>query len=169
MKVTSHPFPPLLVTALSLGCLDALSPPFDGPALGARVSVDFPVPVAHEYSSGIGDPARLIIADSATWAAIWAQVFAGLQPRPGLPAVDFRTQRVLLAALGQRNTGGYDIRIDSVVGFTLGTVAYVTTTAPGGNCATTQALTQPVDLVRLAPPPVAPVAFAQRAVVRDCS
>ncbi len=169
MKLTSCPFPSLLVTAVSLGCLDASSPPFGAPAFGTRVAVDSPVPVAHEYYSGLGDPARLVIADSATWAAIWAQVYAALQPRPSLPAVDFRTEQVLLAALGQRNTGAYDIRIDSVVRFTLGSVAYVTTTAPGRNCVTTQALTQPVELVRLAPPPVAPVAFAQRAVVRDCS
>jgi hypothetical protein len=169
MTVTGYPFPFLLVTALTLGCRDAASPPLGAPALGARVAADSPVPIAHAYSSGLGDSARLVIADSATWAAIWAQVYAGLQPRPALPAVDFRTQRVLLAALGQRNSGGYDIRIDSVVRFTLGSVAYVTTTAPGRACVTTQAFTQPVDLVRVAPPPVAPVVFAQQAVVRACA
>jgi len=169
MKVTGYAFPSLLATALSLGCLDASTPPLGAPAFGARVAAASPVPIAHAYSSGLGAPARLVIADSATWAAIWAQVYAGLQPRPSLPAVDFGTQRVLLAALGQRNSGAYDIRIDSVVRFTSASVAYLTTTAPGRNCVTTQALTQPVDLVRLAPPPVAPVAFEQQAVVRDCS
>ena len=169
MKVTGYPFLSLLVTALSLGCLDASNPPLGAPAVGARGAADSPVPIGHAYSSDLGDPARLIIADSTTWAAIGAQVYAGLQPRPSLPTVDFRTQRVLLAALGQRHTGGDNIRIDGVVPFALGSVAYVTKTAPGLNCLTTQAFTQPVALVRVAPPPVAPVVVEQQAVVRDCS
>jgi PrcB C-terminal len=169
MKVASCLIPPLVFTALSLGCLDAASPGRGGPAFGARVSLDSLVPVTHEYYSGLADPARLVISDAATWAVIWAQLNAGLQPRPSLPAVDFRTQQVLLVALGQRTTGGYDIRVDSVVLFALGSVAYVSATAPGRNCLTTQALTQTVDLVRLAPPPVTPIAFEERAVVRDCS
>src|SRR5256885_14957020 len=73
-----------------------------------------------------------------------------------------------LVALGQRNSGGYDIRIDSVVHFERGSVTYVTATAPGDRCVTTGALTQPVDVIRLSPR-VDPIAFQQQAVVRDCS
>lgn len=161
----------VVAIALSLGCADASAPPADGAAFGARVSTWLPdstAAVAHEYYSGVVDAAGLVIADSQSWASTWDRVYAGRRPQPSLPSVDFRTERVLLAALGQRNSGGYDIRIDSVARFERGSVTYVTTTSPGNRCATTQALTQPVDLMRISPV-VGPMRFQQRAVVRDCS
>ena len=162
---------PVLAVALSLGCQDASSPPVDGRAFGSRVSAWLPdstAAVTHEYYSGFGDSTNLVVADSYTWAVTWARLYASLRPRPLLPTVDFRTERVVLVALGGRSTGGYDIRVDSVVRFQRGRVTYVTATAPGHRCFTTQALTQPVDLIRLARD-VGPMAFQQRAVVRDCS
>ncbi len=74
----------------------------------------------------------------------------------------------VVVALGQRSTGGYDIRIDSVVQFQRGSVTYVTATSPGQKCGTTSALSQPVDVIRLSPK-VEPIVFQRRAVVRDCS
>ena len=162
---------PLVSIALSLGCESASAPRADGTALGPRVAVSLPDPttaMAHEYFSGFGDPAQLVIADSWSWADTWAQLYTGLQPRPSLPAVDFRTERVVLVALGLRSHGGYDIRIDSVVRFERGSVTYVTTTAPGSRCFNFAALTQPVDLIRLSAP-MGPMTFQQRSVVRDCS
>ncbi len=161
---------PVLAVVLSLGCQDTSSPA-DSTAFGSRTSVWQPDPsaaIAHEYYSGLVDAGDLVIADSQTWAVIWARLNAGRQPDPPLPAVDFGTERVILVALGQRNSGGYDIRIDSVVHFQRGSVTYVTATAPGDRCVTTGALTQPVDVIRLSPS-MEPIAFQQRAVVRDCS
>jgi PrcB C-terminal len=162
---------PVLAVALSLGCESTSAPPPDGTALGARVTVLLPdttSAIAHEYYSGFGAPAQLVIADSWSWADTWAKLYASLRPRPSLPAVDFRTERVVLVALGGRSNGGYDIRIDSVARFERGSVTYVTATAPGNRCFTTQALTQPVDLIRVSSS-MRPMTFLQRAVVRDCS
>lgn len=157
----------LLLLGIGLaGCRDVSNPP--AVPFGARVAVAPSADVAHSYFSGVGDAARLVIADSATWAAIWAQVFAGVRPQPELPPVDFRTDRVLLAALGERRSGGYDIRIDSTVQFAFGTIAYITSVIPGHNCGTLAVITQPVDLVRLSPPLVTPIAFNETAVIDEC-
>ncbi len=91
------------------------------------------------------------------------------QPQPPLPSVDFGTEGVLVAALGTRNTGGYDIRVDSLVQYQYASVAYVTTQSPGQSCGTTQALTQPVQILRLSPPPVVPIAFDEHLVVVECA
>jgi len=136
---------PVLAIALSLGCADASSPPVDRTTFGSRASVWLPdssAAIAHEYYSGFVDATDLVITDSPSWVVTWAQIYARLRPQPSLPAVDFRTERVVLAALGQRNTGGYDIRIDSVVHFQRGRVTYVAATAPGRGCFTTQALSR---------------------------
>jgi len=123
--------------------------------------------LAHEYYSGLANETRAVVADAESWATTWAQVYANRQPQPVRPEVDFATDRVLVVALGQRGTGGFDIGVDSVVQFPASTVVYVRTVAPGQGCITTQALTQPVQLVRL-PEPLAPFAFQERSVVRDC-
>jgi hypothetical protein len=162
----------VLATALSLGCKGVSSPLVDRTAFGSRVSVWLPPSTAvlvHGYDSGLGDSARLVISDAQTWAIIWAQLTARGQPQPPLPTVDFGTERLLLAALGRRPTGGYDIRIDSLVRFEHGSVAYVTTRAPGQSCVTTQALTHPVEIVRVSPAPLEPIAFDQQAVVVECA
>jgi protease stability complex PrcB-like protein len=158
----------LLTIVLVVGCREAAGPPGDLGALGGRVSVDPTGVLAHEYYSGLSNEALSVITDSAAWAEAWTQLYSGRQPQPPRPVVDFRTERVLLAALGQRATGGYDIQIDSVVQFKLGIVAYVRTIAPGQTCGTTTALTQPVSLVRFLPPQIAPIVFEQQAVVHEC-
>ena len=162
---------PVLAIALSLGCQDASSPPVDGRAFGSRVSAwlrDSTAAITHEYYSGFGDSTNFVVEDSYTWAVTWARLYASLRPRPLLPTVDFRTERVVLVALGGRSTGGYDIRVDSVVRFQRGGVTYVTATSPGNRCVTTQALTQPVDVIRV-PQGLEPMTFQRQAVVRDCS
>ncbi|HEV2751963.1 MAG TPA: protease complex subunit PrcB family protein [Gemmatimonadales bacterium] len=167
MAARIHSLVLLSVLALLGACQDTVSPPFA--TLGNRVAVAPTAVLTHEYYSGIGDQALFVIADSASLTSIWRQLYMGSQPQPPIPAVDFRTERVLLAALGQRPTGGYDIQIDSVVQYELGIAAYVRAVAPGQSCGTTSALTQPVALVRVSPPVLAPIVFKQQAVVHECS
>ena len=169
MTTTSRCFPFLLAIVLVVGCQEAAGPPADVAALGSRVAVEPTTILTHEYYSGLENEALAVITDSAAWASVWAQLYTGRQPQPPLPVVEFRTERVLLAALGQRATGGYDIQIDSVVQFRLGIVAYVRAVAPGDTCGTTSALTQPVSVVRLMPAALAPIVFDQRTVVHECS
>src|SRR2546430_16356309 len=106
-----------LFRSLSLGCQDNSSPA-DSTAFGSRTAVWQPDPsaaIAHEYYSGLVDAADLVISDSQTWAVIWARLNAGRQPDPPLPAVDFGTERVILVALGQRNSGGGEMSTNSRV------------------------------------------------------
>jgi len=138
-------------------------------ALGARLAAwqpDSGATLAHGFYNSAVDPERAVVADSLTWAAVWAQVTS---PTSALPAVDFTTYRVLVAALGERSSGGYDIRIDSIAQFERGNVAYVTTIAPGSTCGTTQALTQPLHILRVPADLAQDLVWDNRAVVRDCS
>lgn len=72
-----------------------------------------------------------------------------------------------MASLGERSTGGFDIRIDSVVTHEDGIAVYVTTWAPGPACVTPQSLTQPIHAVRVSRPHGA-VFLDDRPVVREC-
>jgi hypothetical protein len=119
MNAMTRAVPLVITAALVLGCKDGSSPPSDR----ARPTAV----LAHASYSGLGDAVRSVLSDPASWAAVWAQLTFGTQPQTPLPSVDFDTERVLVAALGTRPTGGYDIRVDSLVRYEHGSVAYVTT------------------------------------------
>ena len=61
--------------------------------------------------------------------------------------IDFEKGKVLLMDLGQRNTGGYSIGLDSIDVFETHITANVNLSKPGQNCAVTQALTNPFQFV----------------------
>jgi hypothetical protein len=96
-------------------------------------------------SSGIKGARQLVIRDSVTWSQFWSELGAGVQPQ-----VDFGRDLVIAVASGERSTGGHDIEVKRVTRSGGELRIEVLRTAPGKNCMTTAALTQPVDVV-LAP------------------
>jgi len=118
-------------------------------------------------TSGIHTPSRQVIRDAGTWQAAWNTIFANVSPQPALPAVDFSSEMVILAAQGDQSTGGFGIFIDGAFTTLDGTViAAVTTASPGPGCTRTPQVTQPVDAAVVAKAPS--VAFAERLGVFHC-
>jgi len=68
---------------------------------------------------------------------------------PSLPEVDFAQEMIVAAALGTRASGGYNVLLTRAIEDSTGVQVSVLETSPGANCATTLALTQPIDLGRL--------------------
>jgi len=117
-------------------------------------------------TSGFTEPAELVLRDPTALAAAWRTLYGGVPGNPA-PAVDFAQKMVVLVALGQRNTGGYAIRFDSMtVEAGVPRVRY-TATSPGPSCMTTQSLTSPVDVV-LVRRIDGQAQFDARKVVQDC-
>ena len=129
-------------------------------------AVTIEVLVAESYS-GITDSRRLVIRDAATWQAVWKEIVGARTPAPQPPGVDFDQNMVILAAMGQRGTGGYAIRIDEVAVEDGQLNVVVRETAPGPGCMTIQALTAPVTAVRVTRSEE-PVSFIERAETFDC-
>lgn len=122
---------------------------------------------ALEFNSGFTAPARLVVRSEAEWRDAWARIYQHRMPKPDLPAVDFAREAVLVAALGERSSGGYGILVDSVHDTGSELQAVVRKTSPGAGCLVTGALTQPVDAVRI-PAPTKSVKFVDRDEVHDC-
>ena len=71
---------------------------------------------------------------------------------PALPEVDFGRESLILAAAGTRSNGCYSIAVSRARLTVEGAVELeVVETSPGPSCVCTQALTQPVHVVRLEP------------------
>lgn len=151
------------------GCINEAPGDPQGPAEMQPVRFE-PLPDAQavRFYSGMTTRQRLVIRDAATWANVWQQLASPFQPVPPVPAVDFATSLVVVAAMGQKNTGGYAITVDDVRA-TAGEVSIsVTEQAPGSGCSVIQALTAPVAVVVVTPRFAGPATFVERAVQHDC-
>lgn len=139
--------------------------PPGGSAPVVRLRAEAP---AFTFHSGFTTRERLVVRDAAAWKDVWGRVSAGMTPAPLPPQVDFAREMLVVAALGERPTGGYGIVVDSAQARSGGLVVTVRTIAPGKGCVLTQALTQPVDIARV-PRHEGQVDFEDRPEVRDCS
>jgi hypothetical protein len=117
-----------------------------------------------QYStSGITTPARLVIRDDSSYASFWTSLGAGARP-----AVDFSRDIVIVAAAGQRATGGNAIAVERVSRTGDGLAVEVVETNPGPGCMTTQALTQPVDVIVVAAADARTWSFSDQTRAQPC-
>jgi hypothetical protein len=99
--------------------------------------------------SGYTMPTRTVIAGAQAWAAAWDRLHEHRFPKPASPAIDFTTDVIILAAMGERMTSGYSVAITETRVFA--GVFYVTVheTSPEPTCGRYQALTAPVHIVQV--------------------
>ena len=104
---------------------------------------------AMRFDSGIATRQRLVIRDQATWTTEWSQIVSIYvqQSVPPLPAVDFASNAVVVAAMGSRPTGGYAIEIDDVRMMGEDASISVNEQSPGNGCGVTAAFTFPLAVV----------------------
>lgn len=121
-------------------------PPINGSVTLTRLGADS---VAFALYSGVNTPENLVIRDATAWGALWQGIHATTDPVPPLPDVDFSHEMIVAAALGTRNSGGYNVLLTQASEDSGGVQVQVVETKPGADCATTQALTQPIDLGRM--------------------
>ena len=114
-------------------------------------------------TSGISTPAREVIRDDGAYARFWAGLGAGERP-----SVDFTRDVVIAVAAGQRSTGGHAIAVERVVRAGAGLAVEVVETVPGPGCATTQQLTQPVDVVVVAAADARTWSFSDQTRTQEC-
>jgi hypothetical protein len=156
----------VLVCALLLAaCSSPTAPDADQPLTVTRLREGA---FSFSYNSGIRDAQRLVIRDQATWQQTWNTIFSLTFPVPALPAVDFTREMVVLAALGERSSGGYSILIDSATETANGVTINVRSVSPGSNCGVTAALTQPLDIARVTRRDGS-VAFAETTATQNCN
>lgn len=121
-------------------------------------------PLLTAGTSGFTEGEELVIRSDTALSAAWKTVHAGIPGNPA-PTIDLAHNMVVLLALGQRRTGGYSIRFDSINREGTGAVVHYTVTSPGPGCMTPQMITSPVDVVSV--PTVAGAVRFDRTDVTD--
>jgi hypothetical protein len=99
--------------------------------------------------SGFQAPTRIVIADAQAWADAWSTIHAHSTVPPALPAVDFSTSVLVLAAMGPRSTTGHSVVIQEVRVRGGSLDVTVLERSPGVSCVTGQAVTSPVHVVEV--------------------
>lgn len=123
--------------------------------------------VSFSLFSGYADSARFVVRDSRAWREAWQTIHRPFIPPPAVPSIDFTREMVLVAALGARASGGYEIVFENVREDTSGIEVALRVSEPARGCPVAAAMTQPVDLARI-PTSARPVRFRQRNVVVPC-
>jgi hypothetical protein len=118
------------------------------PAPPANQALSFSTLEKGAYS-GVTERKVVLVTDDAAWKSNWQQISARQVPAPAAPALDFAGQSVIVASLGEKNTGGYSVEVTGVelVGSKLKVT--VRESKPGPGQFVTQALTQPYQVVRI--------------------
>jgi hypothetical protein len=70
--------------------------------------------------------------------------------------------------MGNKNTGGYDIKIDKISTKGDKVLVQVTETSPGANCMVTDAISKPYDFVKIKKTD-AEFEFTTKYVTKDCN
>ena len=118
--------------------------------------------------SGFSEPARIVVTSQAQWEAVWRKITGSATPATPPPAVDFRREVVLVAAMGGRHTGGYTVRVEEAAADARQVSVRIVETSPSARCVVTQAFTAPVDVVKMTRTSL-PVRFGVAQQVRDCT
>lgn len=157
----------LLLLAIGLpACTESPSSP-DGvePLTLVRLRSE---PYSFAFNSGLTEPQRLVIRDAAAWEQVWNAIYRHHSSPPARPAIDFQREMVIVAALGERPTGGFSILVETATETTAGVTIGIRSVSPGSRCAVTLAITQPVDIARVTRRNGI-VTFAETTQVIDCN
>jgi PrcB C-terminal len=119
------------------------------------------------YSSDLRESQRLVVRDQGAWQEVWTSIWRTHTPVPPLPAIDFSQDMIVVAALGERVTGGFSIFVDSATEGPAGVTVAIRSVSPATGCGVTLALTQPVDIARL-PRRNGAISFDERGAVLAC-
>jgi hypothetical protein len=149
----------LFAIALVAACSSTpLSPEPGEPLPVTRLRAE---PFSFAYSSGLVTPQQVVIRTPAQWKQVWTDIWQNHSTHPALPEIDFAQEMVVVAALGERPTGGYSIFIDAASTEADGIAVRIRSVSPTNGCGVTLALTQPVDIARI-PRKEGRVRFEQR-------
>lgn len=146
-----------------VACSSPSSPGVDVPVIRLRSE-----PYSFAFTSGLHESVRLVVRDSETWRSIWNQLYDRRSTVPALPDIDFSKEMIVVAALGERGSGGYSVVFGSASENGAGGIdVVVRSISPGRYCALPALLTQPVDLARISNK-YASIRFIERNEVVQC-
>src|SRR5688500_1277034 len=107
---------PLLVLLIAAACGDSGVEPVSVPEAATVVAADSIDGLFDWFrsNSGVEHRARYVVADAGAWTTLWQEITRKIGPPMPVPGVDFDRYTVIVASMGIRHQGGFQILIESV-------------------------------------------------------
>ncbi|MCK4665529.1 protease complex subunit PrcB family protein [Candidatus Dependentiae bacterium] len=71
--------------------------------------------IAKGSYSGHAEKKYYVATNNLAWKVLWDQVNSTIEPKPPLPAIDFKLETIIAVFQGTQSTGGYSIEIIKVI------------------------------------------------------
>ena len=109
----------------------------------------------------------MVINNREELTEAWSLFFVKFNRKPPIPNIDFTSKTLVAAFLGERNNGGYSIKIKSVIKTNDKTTIVTEETKPGSNCMSTSVMVYPFHLIEI-PKTNKPFVFTKTITINDC-
>ena len=108
--------------------------------------------VRYAGNSGYSDSdfGAALVNSESTFQSIWAKTNSRILPAPAAPDIDFSNSSAVFLFLGQRPTGGYGFKVNSMEARGTTLIVRVTVSEPSPGAILTQAFTSPWGLYTVA-------------------
>jgi len=103
--------------------------------------------IAKGAFSGIRAPLNTVVTNEIQWTEVWGKHSVNEKQVEAAPKIDFNKESVILAAMGEKRTGGYAIEVFAVEDSAASYVVRVRTKAPKPGGFQLQALSAPFHIV----------------------
>jgi hypothetical protein len=98
-------------------------------------------------NSGIQEPKQEVYTNQADFEKAWNLAWSNFEEPVTLPTIDFTKETVALVALGMKNNGGYQLKIDQITQDQNNLIIDYTETTPNPKCSYTMAIVFPYEFV----------------------
>lgn len=118
--------------------------------LGTKPETGITLKVKKEWKGlhcGYAEPLQLVIGTGNQWEELWRNLCRQRLPEPILPQIDFGKEMVIAVFMGERSSGGYEIKITRVIEMEEEIVVEVEEKKPLPESLQTMASTQPYHIV----------------------
>jgi hypothetical protein len=117
--------------------------------------------------SGIQEPKQDVYTNKADFEKAWNLAWSNFEEPVTLPTIDFTKETVALVALGMKNNGGYQLKIDQITQDQNNLTIDYTETTPNPKCSYTMAIVFPYEFVVFAKTSKK-VVFKENSKVGEC-
>lgn len=98
-------------------------------------------------NSGLQEPKQEIYTSKADFEKAWNLAWSNFEEPVTLPTIDFTKETVALVALGMKNNGGYQLKIDQITQDQNNLTIDYTETTPNSKCSYTMAIVFPYEFI----------------------
>lgn len=118
-------------------------------------------------NSGMQEPKQEVFTNEKDFEKAWNIAWSNFEEPITLPKIDFTKETVALVALGMKNNGGYQLKVDNITQDQNNLTIHFTETTPNAKCSYTMAIVFPYEFIVFAKTSKK-VVFKSNSTVGEC-